>query len=138
LAAQHAHVDGVRCLVNELGASLNLITSDDRTPVYVVAQFGRLDILRFFLNECGCDVDHVVADDTLLVGAAAEGHLDVVQCLVTEFGAGPNQADGHGVAPVLEAAHNGHVEVLRYFIKECGADIHQNDNNGEFPLFLAA
>jgi hypothetical protein len=53
-----------------------------------------------------------------LIGAALEGRLDVVQCLIAEFGADTNQADADGWTLVLTAAQYGRVKMVWYLIKD--------------------
>jgi ankyrin repeat protein len=48
--------------------------------------------------------------------------LDVIQCLVTEYGADVNQGDG--ATPLYIAARNGRLDVLRCLVNELGADVY--------------
>jgi hypothetical protein len=47
----------LRCLVNELGADVNLARADGVTAVYVAAQLGFLAMMRLLVKELGADVN---------------------------------------------------------------------------------
>ena len=133
-------VDVMRCLVEELGADVNLAHDDypNGTPLFMAVNVGRLDMFRC-LVELGADVNHVMHDgSTLLHMAAQQGHLDVVQCLIAKFGADVNKAKNDGATPLYCAVEGGHLGVVRCLVEENGADLNQAMHNGQTPLMAAA
>jgi hypothetical protein len=84
---------------------------------------------------------------TLLIYAAANGHLDSVEKLlangsiITHFSLWVHANVNLGSrscaqSPLYFAAQNGHVEICRVLIEQ-GADVNQHDVNGFGPLYMA-
>jgi hypothetical protein len=73
-----------------------------------------------------------------LLYAAAYGKLDILRCLVEEYGADGNEGDDDGDTPLYYAAHEGQLKVVQCLVKELGADVNQASNDGRTPLFIAA
>jgi ankyrin repeat protein len=61
---------------------------------------------------------------------AQEGKVDIVKCLVKQFGANINHARRDGVTPLMVASFKKHVNVVRWLINE-GADT-QAEMNSQF------
>jgi ankyrin repeat protein len=57
LAVMNGHIGTVRCLVDELGASTDLATTDGRTALHIAAQLDHLSIVRFLVTNAGADVN---------------------------------------------------------------------------------
>jgi ankyrin repeat protein len=71
--------------------------------------------------------------------AAAYGKLEIVRCLVEDYGADINEKyEKYGDTPLFFAAQGGHLKVLRYLVKDLGVDVNQERDNGATSLFLAA
>ena len=70
------------------------------------------------------------------MGAAANGHLEVVRLLL-EAGADKNAADARGDNALITAALYGQLEVVRLLL-EAGADKNAAMANGTTALMLAA
>jgi ankyrin repeat protein len=45
-AAQHSNIEGMRCLLNDLGADVNQADEIDSTPLLIAAQMRHLSIVR--------------------------------------------------------------------------------------------
>jgi ankyrin repeat protein len=133
-------VDVMRCMVTELGADVNLADNGGPTctPLFLAAKRGRVDMVRG-LAELGADLNRVPEDDglTLLHMSALDGHLDLVRCLILEFGADVNKRGLRGATPLYCAAQNGHIDVVRYLVEKHGADVNQATHNGQTPLMVA-
>lgn len=60
---------------------------------------------------------------TLLILAASEGHLDVIQTLINKYKIDPNQTNIYDKHPLVDACYDGHLEVVKFLIDN-GANIH--------------
>jgi ankyrin repeat protein len=143
-AVAHNKFDVVRCLVSNLGVSVDQalpisfsITS--MAPLHFAAQLGNVDMVLCLVHELGADVNR--PDNwgrSPLFIAAHVGNLDVVLCLVKELGAGVNQSTRRsGSTPLVTAAQWGHLEVVRC-LAEFGANVNQAMNDVVTPLYSAA
>jgi ankyrin repeat protein len=74
--------------------------------------------------------------EQLLMDAAYEGRMDLVERLVTEgTSAGTTNATKH--TPLMWAAFNGHTEIVGYLIQQ-GASVDARDENGRTALMYAS
>jgi hypothetical protein len=134
IAAQHGHLNVLRCLAKEYGADMNIVEENGATPLSIAAQNGHLDIVRCLAGELRADVNQAEHDGwTALSVAAYHGNRDVVRCLAEDFCADVNQADQDGTTPLSIAADAGNLDMVQYLIVELGAD-----NDGRTPLMVAA
>ena len=74
---------------------------------------------------------------TPLDSACYNGHLDVVQYLITECKCDLMCKRNDGSTPLKAACYNGHLNVVRYLITECKCNQMCKDNNGSTPLHSA-
>jgi ankyrin repeat protein len=110
---------------------------DKKDCLHVAAEYGRLDAMHFFLGEGGLDINRLNEDDeSAFFSACRAGQLEMVQCLVEEYGVAVDPANYLGVMPLAFAAMNGHSDVLRYLVKR-GANINNVDVYGDTPLHSA-
>jgi ankyrin repeat protein len=142
VAIQQGHVAVVQCMIEELGANVNVLDSNGCTPFYIAALHGNvhgnLTLLRCLVKEHGVDVNQATHDGaTPLYAAAQKGHEAVVRCLVKELGADVNQSACHGMTPLYAAAQAGQLAVVKCLVKELGADVNQVCE-GITPLMGAA
>jgi ankyrin repeat protein len=66
-----------------------------------------------------------------------EGNLEVVRCLIVEFGADVNERGESNATPLYCAAQEGQLDVVRYLV-EHGADVNQCGSDGQTPLMIAS
>jgi ankyrin repeat protein len=72
------------------------------------------------------------------MGAADAGHVDVMTCLIEEFGALVNQVrSSDGCTPLIIASVEGSLDGVRCLLK-FGANINQANNVGTTPLLAAS
>lgn len=129
-----------------LGADLP--DPDGRRALALCAKKGDLKGTRFLLA-AGADPDNRSYDGhTAFTLAAANGHIDVVEALLThrrqKGGANPGkavdallkQADHHGRTVLMMAVLNKHTDMVEYLLKQ-GADLHSVDINGMNALLWA-
>ena len=105
----------VRCLVNELGADVDLADNIGITPLYAAAQHGHLDTVPCLVNELGADVNLATkAGDTPLHVAALNMHEEIVRFLM-RHGADAQAANRAGVtATYFSAAFEPRSEQTQY------------------------
>jgi hypothetical protein len=79
-----AQTNVLRCLVNDLGADINLTSVDGVTAVFVAARLGILSMVRCLVKEFDADANQANDETgfTPLFMAAHKGDLDMVRCLV--------------------------------------------------------
>jgi ankyrin repeat protein len=70
--------------------------------------------------------------------AAAYGKLEIVRCLIKEYGADTNEKYDDGDIALFYAAHEGQLKVIKCLVKELGADVNQASDDEFTPLFIAA
>ena len=121
-----------------IGMSLLILASTVLTgcmSIHTAAREGNLKEVRRQLA-WGVNVNrrHFYTQDTLLIEAAANGHLDVVKLLI-ENGADVNLKGEAWYGPLHAAASKGHIEVVKILL-ENGADVNIFQQNK--PLHNAA
>jgi len=94
--------------------------------------------IRTFLREFPDDVEVANDDagDTLLILASRANKIDLVKCLMDEFGASVNNPNKAHSSPLMAAAMRGYDEIVKYLIPK-GADIDQRTKNLDAPTSLA-
>lgn len=142
-AVKRGDVDIVRKLVDS-GANCSDRTGylqGDRgtfgSPAVVAAGYGKATVLRYLLEECNVPIDEQEYDPgtggggwTPLGTAAARGHLDIAQYLVSR-GAYVNFSMHRGLTPLMEACSNNHYDVAQYLIEQ-GAGVNEtNDSDND-------
>jgi hypothetical protein len=70
--------------------------------------------------------------------AAVCGKLDIVRCLVEEYGADINGTFDKGCTHLFCGAQYGHLALVRCMVTELGADVNKAGDDGGTPLFIAA
>lgn len=116
---------------------------DFATPLIIAARNGNLEAVRILLKykpdiELGGNVkidDEVVEDCTPLWAAAAAGHLNVVQKLISQK-AKVERKDLTGSTPLRAAAQKGHLAIVRRLV-ENGAAVNALKDDGSTALFPA-
>jgi hypothetical protein len=138
-AAGSGKLESVCCLVNELGADVNLADKEGCTPLYIAAQESHTAVARCLVKVLGADVEKAAETDcTPFCIAVQEGHLEVTCCLVKELGADVNIENQHGVTPLLVAVEEGSLPMVRRLIENLGADVNKATHNGRTPLMVAS
>jgi ankyrin repeat protein len=75
---------------------------------------------------------------TLLTVAIENNSLDIVRCLIREYGADVNQAEADGSTALFIAARLGRLDVLRCLAEDFDADVNKANANAITPLCIAA
>ena len=106
--------------------------------VHKAAASGKLEAVQSFLDGGG-DVSArcvTTKDPTIVLAAAARGHLPVVQ-LALQHGCELESTDCLGHTPLMSSAQGGHVGVMLLLMK-ARADVDAQDATKATPLMLAA
>jgi hypothetical protein len=121
-ATHRADLALVRCLVNELSASVDQGGQEGISPLMIAASAGDLDLVRCLIEELGADVSRTnMFGVPPLISAAAGGMLDVVRFLLASK-ADINIASQNGMTALMIASGNCHHETVRWLVK-AGADV---------------
>jgi ankyrin repeat protein len=145
-AASHGLVEGMRILVNDLGAhtdsNLALMDVDGVvSALRLAALHGQLDMVRYLVTELGMDVEIASSSGmTPLLHAVSNGHLDVVRCLDKEYNADIHTAAPGGRTILRAAILSSDLDMMRLLVKKLGADINHAHvaDYGFTPLHFAA
>ena len=150
-ACQQGNFDTVKCLVNESNRSLVQDYADSKgcTCLFWACWNGNLSLVKWLINYCKCSpncrnhhrkpwvhtnyeaglysepgVDYLDRSySTPLHIAACQGHMDIVDYLVSDAKCDLNcQTDG-GNTPLTLASEHGHLDVVEYLHK-CGRTQH--------------
>ncbi|KAI9682758.1 MAG: hypothetical protein M1829_006746 [Trizodia sp. TS-e1964] len=114
-------------------------TEKGNTSLHMAAKLGHAEIAQILLDaghEC-CGVSRNVVHDTPLMLAAEDGHLAVVQLLVTRFPAHLLCRNAAGLDALAHAAKAGHNAVVSFFLAS-GAFVNAQDNEGNTALHYAS
>jgi len=158
-AAGEGNIEHVKLLISE-GADVNARDQQGWTPALAALHGGQLAVTDLLLEK-GADTNtpHLAAYTgdlrgiknllekdapvdsleglTLLHAAAAGGHTDVVEFLITEGFEATATTEDYETTPLHLAALSGHKEVAELLIDK-GADLNQENSNGATPLHVAA
>lgn len=136
-AARGGSAPVVKLLIQR-GADVNAQTRTGKVPAFRLPSSNKgskgAGIVRGGWPERG-ERDPTPGAKTPLLYAARDGHLNVVQLLLSS-GAALEKADADGVTPLLMAILNAHLPVAS-FLLEKGANVKVADWYGQTPLWVA-
>ena len=89
------------------------------------------------LNKIVTQIVEIICGWTPLHYASEGGHLNIIQCLITELGCNPNTSN-NGVLPLHIACHYGHLNAAKYLITEQKCNPNSRDQHGWTPLYYAS
>jgi ankyrin repeat protein len=123
----------MRYLVNELGADVNQVHLEGKTPLFIAASGGNLDIVQFLINELGADVNQEVYDGctppmhdgyTALMCAARVNNQALIKHLVHKCArVRAVSTRGETVIRELEFAGATAAQIAYLEVRECCANL---------------
>jgi ankyrin repeat protein len=110
-----------------------------KSALLLASEKGHTDVVLYLIKRCHVDVDAVdTYGSTPLHGACANGHTDVVKCLMDKGKANPNlQTFQTGDTPLHRAAVFGHTECVQVILEKYPHLLHERNNELHTPLDLA-
>jgi ankyrin repeat protein len=99
------------------------------------------DDLQKVRQAIACGVDINASDGygrTALICAAYEGHLEMVELLLSDERLDINASDGYEWTALMYAASKGHLEMVELLLSDERLDINASDDNGWTALMWAA
>ncbi|KNE55980.1 hypothetical protein AMAG_01826 [Allomyces macrogynus ATCC 38327] len=129
----------IKVLVEEGGAHVDYRTPDGKTALHLAAQSNKVVGVRSLVltARAWVDAEETATRATSLHAAAAAGHVDVVEALLT-LRANPNAVDSLGRTPLHAACSNNHASVVTWLLRY-GADANaQMTSSGNSPLHACA
>ncbi|KAJ3354519.1 SH3 and multiple ankyrin repeat domains protein 2 [Allomyces javanicus] len=129
----------IKVLVEEGGAHVDYRTPDGKTPLHLAAQSNKVVGVRSLVltARAWVDAEETATRATSLHVAAAAGHVDIVEALLT-LRANPNAVDSLGRTPLHAACSNNHASVVTWLLRY-GADANaQMASSGNSPLHACA
>ena len=111
MAALHNHIDVVRLLL-ENGVSVDSVTNNNITPLWLAAQGGSTDVARYLLQqEASPSVVDELSQRQAIHQAAQSGHFEIVKMLL-ESGADHDAREGDGKTALWLAANEGSNDIV--------------------------
>lgn len=124
------------------GTNPNALNQKGITPLYSASEKGHLQIVKMLVDQYGANVNFQIPVSsscchgwTALMIAAAEGHKDVVQYLLSK-GANPNLRNQYGRTALMFPVNYGYLEIAKLLIDK-GADPNAVDENGRGMVIVA-
>ncbi|CAB1116565.1 unnamed protein product [Ectocarpus sp. CCAP 1310/34] len=138
-AAQRNQVEVFRLLVEDHGARLDAVTTNESGLLHVACESGALDVAKILLEEHGFEVDARNANgDTPALLAAACGNADVLALLVDTHGASLDARDDQGVGALHVACERRQSGVASVLLESYGLPADKASPSGATALHVAA
>jgi len=139
-AARMSSVESIKLLIQH-GTNPNSTGLDRQTPLTISAQYGHIGAVTTLLNEPRTMVTLAgKSGRSALSFAAGNGHLDVVESLLSHGAYRPEDQDNASWTPFFWAVQGDHTSILRLLLKlmESPININQVDKSGRSALSWAA
>uniref|UniRef100_A0A3Q3A3X4 Espin like a n=1 Tax=Kryptolebias marmoratus TaxID=37003 RepID=A0A3Q3A3X4_KRYMA len=139
LAARFDHVEVVQCLLSAGGVA-EVETNCGAVPAHYAAANGGLTCLKLLIQEAAhwCVNHQTDLGATPLYLACQEGHLNVAEYLVKDYGADVHLRAHDGMTCLHAAAHMGHEAVVAWLVTCTDVGLVCQDREGATPLHFAA
>ena len=139
LACKSGHLHIARCLITEHKCNPHCTDNDGYTPLHAASESGNLDS-DYLITENGCDpeVSDSVGNTPLRIHYASKsGHLNIVQCLITDYHCDPLKPNSRGSIPLHYASLGGALPVVKYLVSEHHCSPDHTNMFGNTPVHLA-
>jgi ankyrin repeat protein len=163
-ACQYNRADLIHMLITKYKNSIEDKDIEDSTPLHIAALNGHLQLLKHMLliklepdsnvssstsdfsreqvAECSEFLkNHMPVDnngDTILHVASKNGHLNIIQFLISEIGYPLNLTNLSGQTCLHQATEGGHFPVVKYLLTQGSNEINLVDGYGWSPAYYAA
>ena len=143
LACGNGHLNVVQTLILVYEADLNVRNEDNDTPLHTAALCGQLHIINYIiLNRLGyISSTHLQRNKEsyimLLHHACRQGHMEVIESLLTDSKLDPLSVDDSGNTLVHLAAMGGNSRVVKMLVTKYGCPINSKNKAKQSPLHLA-
>ncbi len=135
-AAEKGHLTTVQALLNANSININARNKKGRAALYVAAYHGKDDVVKALIQK-GANVNIISHDGwTPLMAAADQGHLTIVQALLSAPQIDINAKDISGSNALMVATDRGKGNVVKVLIDH-GADVNVTDDQGQTLLMFA-
>jgi ankyrin repeat protein len=135
LAAFYGRLNMLKMFVRCNG-DLTLRNQNLGTPFMCAANGGWIECTRFLANIPHTDLEATnLHGATALHGASEDGHVDVVEYLIS-VGCNIHARNKHKGTPLLLAAEKGHLDIVKALV-EAGADVNAIDKHDTTALVYA-
>ncbi|XP_048253953.1 ankyrin repeat domain-containing protein 17-like [Haliotis rufescens] len=135
-AATEGHRD-VFDLVMSKGGDVSAFDGNGNNILHLACVGGNVEIVKYILSQNIADINSKRTNGwTPLMVAAAEGHKDVFDLLVSE-GGDVSAVDGNGSTILHVASFRGHVEMVKHILSQDSVDIHAKDKYGYTSAMIA-
>lgn len=133
LAVCNGHLDLVRCLVSEFGASIIAKDRFNNSPVDDAVRERHPTIAKYLVSRgAKCQADAGMA--ATLCQAACDNDIQTIKLLLQDVQADPNVADYDSRTALHLAACSGHMQVVRLLVQLPGIALSPKDRLGNTPL----
>jgi ankyrin repeat protein len=135
VCSQLGYIEGVRCLLIEWNASVNLVDKYGQTALHLALSNGHLNIARLLIERnASVNLVHKYGRTALHL-ASSKGHLDIARLLI-EHNASVDLVNKYDQTALHLASSNCHLDIARLLI-ECNACVDLVDKDGQTELHLA-
>lgn len=107
-------------LLRELGADVHKLTLLGSHPLHLAANRNHVHVVRYLIWDLGIYVDIMTRSKAwtpLHVAVNYGGSVEMVRCLVGEFGANPFLENKDGITPFLTCIDKGRLDLLRILLQ---------------------
>ena len=138
IACQHAQINVITFLVQK-GANLEITQKGGWTALVRVSFDGRLDLAQILVEQGNANINaHDDDGFTPLSYAAQNGHINVVEYLITKNASTENNKKGSfGVTPLMLASFNGHLDIVKILVEKGNANLTRRNTNDKTALDFA-
>ncbi|XP_046339940.2 ankyrin repeat domain-containing protein 29-like [Haliotis rufescens] len=135
-AATEGHRD-VFDLVKRKGGNASVVDINGENILHSACLGGNVEMVKYILSQNISDINCKRVDGrTPLLVAAAEGHKDVFDLLVSK-GGDVSAVDGDGSTILHVACFCGQVEMVKHILSQDIVDIHAKDKYGDIAVMIA-
>ena len=114
-------------------ASANIDAARGHTSLILLCKHGKIELAQKILTS----VDNINVNEkdlnemTALMWASHNGHIQIVEKLITEYNANVNEKDNYGMTAMMWASKFLHTQTVKTLVIKYNANLHEKDNDGK-------